>query len=121
MTSERRTQSLIHRAIGSRAGVRLFRNQTGVGWYGDVERVDSTTVLVRNARQLRSGLCPGSSDLVGWQTVDGVARFVALEVKSPAGRTTRAQSDFLIAVDAAGGCAGVVRSVEDATRILDGA
>lgn len=101
--------------LGSRPGVRLFRNSTGVA-------------KDNKGHTFRFGLVRGGADLVGWQTtmqyddrlgeVPGVARFVALEVKTPTGRVTDEQQAFLSAVSAAGGIAAVVRSVEDARRAL---
>jgi hypothetical protein len=67
------------------------------------------------------GLGPGSSDLVGWATIDGIARFVAIEVKPPGGRLRKDQAHFLATVAAAGGIAGVARSVDEALAILHSA
>ena len=50
-----------------------------------------------------------------------MAQFVALEVKSATGRATKEQSQFLEHITAAGGCAGVVRSVGDADLVLGAA
>jgi hypothetical protein len=78
-------------------------------------------MVIRQGRPLHAGLCVGSSDLIGYRQVDGVAQFVALEVKSATGRATKEQSQFLEHITAAGGCAGVVRSVEDADLVLGAA
>ena len=74
---------------------------------------------------VRYGLQPGSSDLIGWRTVtitpemvgQQVAVFTSIEVKTPTGRIRPEQQQWLDAVQAAGGIAGVARSVEDALRI----
>ena len=74
---------------------------------------------------VRYGLQPGSSDLIGWRTVtitpemvgQQVAVFTSIEVKTPTGRLRPEQKLWLSAVQAAGGIAGVARSVEDALRI----
>ena len=74
---------------------------------------------------VRYGLQPGSSDLIGWRTVtitpemvgQQVAVFTSIEVKTPTGRLRPEQKLWLDAVQAAGGIAGVARSVEDALRI----
>lgn len=60
----------------------------------------------------------GCSDILG-QMKDG--RFLAIEVKSPSGRLSAAQSAFLDMVIGNKGVAGVVRSVDDVDGVLDGA
>ncbi len=96
----------ILRTFGARPGLRLFRNSVGM-------------VRLPGGGAIPYGLCPGSSDLIGWRTLpSGVAQFVALEVKSPGGRTTPAQAAFLHAVARAGGLAAVVRSIDDVEAIL---
>jgi hypothetical protein len=47
-----------------------------------------------------------------------VAVFTSIEVKTPTGRLRPEQQQWLNAVQAAGGIAGVARSVEDAQRIM---
>ena len=110
--------------------VRLWRNNVGTGWAGQATRVTQGNmravgatlrpgdVVIRGGRPLHAGLCVGSSDLIGYRTVDGVAQFVALEVKTATGRLSAEQRQFIDVVTAAGGCAGVVRSVEDAQALL---
>jgi hypothetical protein len=44
--------------------------------------------------------------------------FTSIEVKTPTGRVSPEQRQWLEAVQAAGGIAGVARSVEDALRIV---
>ena len=69
------------------------------------------------------GLCPGSSDLIGWKTVTitpemcgrEIAIFFACEVKKPDGKKpTPAQENFIAAVQSAGGIAFVAHSPEEA-------
>lgn len=112
-SNEQTVQNRIRLALGSGAA-RLFRNNTGA---------------LRDAagRLVRYGLCPGSSDLIGWKTItitpdmvgQQLAQFVAIEVKDR-GRATPEQVRFIEAVQNAGGLAGVARSVDDAQAILDG-
>lgn len=91
-------------------GVRLFRNNTGFD----------------SAAKVRYGLCVGSSDLIGWKTIEitphhvgqKIAVFVALEVKTQTGRPTTEQLNFIDVVDSAGGHSGIVRSEEDAVNLL---
>jgi hypothetical protein len=127
--SEHLTQQRILLAHGS-GPVRLWRNNVGTGWAGQATRVTAGNlraiastiqpgdVIIRNGRPLHAGLCVGSSDLIGYRQVQGLAQFVALEVKSERGRPTAEQSRFLDHIRAAGGCAAVVRSVADADTVL---
>jgi hypothetical protein len=129
MPSEHETQQRVLLAHGS-GPVRLWRNNVGTGWAGAATRVTAGNlqaiahtlrpgdVVVRNARPLHAGLCVGSSDLIGYRQVDGLAQFVALEVKSATGRPTPEQTRFLDHISSAGGCAAVVRSVADADAVL---
>lgn len=106
------TETTIMRQIQiavSRIGARLFRNNTGM-------------VRQTDGRIVRFGLAVGSSDLIGFKTVDitpemvghTIAIFTAVEVKTPKGRITPAQQAFLVAVQSAGGIGIVARSVEEA-------
>jgi hypothetical protein len=97
----------------STGNTRLFRNNTG-------------TLKDANGRPVQFGLCKGSADLIGWRTVtitpemvgSTVAVFLSIEVKTPTGRLRHEQRQWLDAVQAAGGIAGVARSVEDAATLL---
>ena len=122
-------------ALGQ-SDARLFRQNVGTGWAGKKLRlqpgqsyvVKHGDVVIQNARPLRAGLCEGSSDLIGWRQVvitpdmvgTPVAVFTALEVKTPKGRATKEQANFLDVVQDAGGFAGIVRSVADALKTLAG-
>ena len=98
MASEQFTQQQIRLACSS-GSTRLFRNNTGT---------------------------KGSADLIGWSSVtitadmvgQTVAVFTSIEVKSATGRLRPEQRQWLEAVQAAGGIAGVARSVEDARALL---
>lgn len=109
-------ESAIMRAIMlacSRGAARLFRNNVGVF------RTD-------DGRAVKTGLCNGSSDLIGWRSIEvtpdmvgrRVAVFAAIEVKDR-GRPTAEQQRFIGAVLSAGGIAGVARSVAEAEALLD--
>ena len=74
---------------------------------------------------MRYGLCKGSSDLIGWRSLtitpdmvgQTVAVFAAIEVKDR-GAPTPEQLHFIAQVQAAGGLAGVARTVAEAEAIL---
>lgn len=110
--SEARVQQLIRLEL-SAAGAVMFRNN--VGAFKDA-----------TGRLIQYGLCVGSSDLIGWQSVRitpemvgrTLAVFTAVEVKAPGGRITPAQQNFLDVVRRAGGFSGVARSEAEARQVL---
>ncbi len=98
----------------SHGPVRLFINNVGE--------------IHENGRHVIYGLCPGSSDLIGFRYrgqvsssayIGPCAQFVALEVKTGRAQPTREQSDFLDLVVSMGGIGAVVRSVEEARQMLN--
>lgn len=115
-------------------GLRLFRNNVGMGWIGQVIkpsrvmtiRVSPNDVVLRNARPLHAGLCEGSGDLIGWFTLKitpemigkSVAVFGSLEIKEPNGRISEIQKRFIKTVRQAGGFADVARSEDEALSIF---
>lgn len=87
----------------SEAGAITWRNNVGYATYP-------------NGVVVKYGVCnPGGSDLVG---IAPGGRFLAIEVKVPGAQPTAEQQRFIDAVKAAGGVAGVVRSIEDALALL---
>lgn len=113
--SEKAIQSEIMLRIGGRKDVRLFRNNVGEAKAAD-------------GRYIIYGLCPGSADLIGWQTVTvtpdmvgrRVAVFLSVEVKGPKGVIADDQQNWLERVQAAGGIAIVARSADAVQDRLDG-
>ena len=77
-------------------------------------------------RPVSFGLCKGSADLIGYRSItitpdmvgQQVAVFTSIEVKTPTGRIRPEQQAWMETVQAAGGIAGVARSVEDAKALL---
>lgn len=106
--------------------VRLFRNNVGQGWVGQLISNKNGTVTLANARPLHAGLCDGSSDLIGWKTVEitpemvgqKIAVFTAVEIKTEKGRPTEAQNNFLSVVNRSGGIGFVARNENEAARGL---
>jgi hypothetical protein len=92
---------------------RTFRNNVGL----------FTTI---SGDKIRTGLCKGSSDLIGWTTVEvtpdmvgkKVAIFMGIEIKSSKGRMSKAQIKFAENVNDAGGIAFMARSPEEAEEKL---
>jgi len=103
--SEARILNDIMRAVGALPHVRIFRNSVG-------HARDPVS-----GQHMKFGLAVGASDLVG--IVKPRGRFIALEVKSAAGRLRPEQDAFLRMVVAMGGVAGVVRSVDEALALVE--
>lgn len=131
---EHALQNTIRNALAGRALV--FRANVGKAYTSnDVMRVPRQMpvvmgpkdILLRNYRPFETGLPPGFSDLFGLVAVEitpdmvgqKMAVFTALEVKDGA-RVSPLQRNFINAVNDNGGRAGVVRSVEDAERLVFG-
>lgn len=114
----------------SKIGTRLFRNNTGTGWVGKVQKFAANTqtivgpgdVVIRDARPFHAGLCVGSSDLIGWHPVvvtqemvgETIAVFTAVELKTGRLKATPEQTNFLAQVTANGGVGVVAYSPDDA-------
>jgi len=112
--AETTLQQQIRLALGTLPYVRAFRNQVG------------SLPDPRTGRLVTFGLARGSADLVGWRTVTvtpdmvgtTVAVFLSIEVKTATGRLRPEQQQWLDAVQAAGGIAGIARSVPDALQLV---
>jgi hypothetical protein len=73
----------------SQAGFTMFRNNIGLA--------------LLPGRAVRYGLHEGSADLIGWETItitpdlvgQRIARFVAIEVKTPTGVVSKPQRQWL--------------------------
>jgi len=94
-------------------GAMLWRNQTG-------------KYRLADGRWISSGLCVGSSDLIGYVRVTmteadvgrTVAVFTAVEAKAARGRATPQQEAFVARVREAGGIAQIVRSERELEAVL---
>lgn len=112
--AETTLQQQIRLAHGTRPDCRLFRNQVG-------QLPDP-----RTGRPVQFGLARGSADLIGWRTLvitpdmvgQRIAVFTSIEVKTPTGRIRPDQQAWLNTVQAAGGIAGIARSVQDSENLL---
>ena len=99
--SEGQIQDAIRLALTDEPGLVVWRNNTGVAEHRGGERVGDAGGVDGEA---------GGADLGG--------RFVALEVKAPAGRTSPEQRQWLDLVRRNGGFAAVVRSVDEARAAI---
>jgi len=98
------------------AGCLVFRNETAGAYGGKVIHKDARIVTLANAQLITFGLAVGSADIIGIHKATG--RFLAFEVKTSTGRTTKEQLNFIEQVRAANGVAGIVRSTQDALDLL---
>lgn len=121
------------RTRASELGARLFRRNVGQGWIGnaivfkksETVTVKAGDVLIREARPFHNGT-RGQYDTHGWRTVtitadmvgQKIAQVVEIEAKLGSGRESPEQVSWGEAVRAAGGVAGVARSLEDVDRIF---
>jgi hypothetical protein len=109
--TEATIQDEVRRVLGTDPRVWLLRNNVGA---------HAETSPGGFQRWARYGLGDGSADLVGIVTMpDGLGRFIALEVKSEAGKLTEAQASWLELVRRRGGFAAVVRSAADARAAVE--
>lgn len=116
MNKETKIQNQILLSL-SNAGCTVWRVETSGVWVGRQIHKDGDTVTLANARMFLSGLCKGGSDIIG---IDPIGRFLAVEVKTETGRPTKEQLNFINAVKAAGGIAGIARSPREALELLRG-
>ena len=113
MTEHEIQQRIRLACAGPGCSTRLWRNNVG-------------RLLDAQGRPVTFGLCPGSADLIGYVPLTitpsmvgmQIAVFTGVEVKRPGCRPTTQQSQWLEAVRAAGGIAGVATSVEEAQALL---
>ena len=120
----------------SRQGLRIFRNNVAQAWAGKLFKphcatstiVRETDVVLYNARPIHAGLCVGSSDLIGWRTIEitadmvgsQLAVFTAIETKTQTGRLTEEQKNFIKIVNESGGLAITARGPNDLRKLLSG-
>lgn len=102
MTEEHAIQNEIRLALNDTC--KIFRANVGVGYTFD-------------GRYFETGLPKGFSDLFGVRKSDGKAVFI--EVKSPTGRASKEQKNFLKQMKKCGAIAGICRSAEEAIRLIE--
>lgn len=104
--------------FGLRPDMKFFSNPVGNGWVSVKPKEMKGGMFLPYPRRVSFGLFKGSSDFIGWLTIDGKAIFMALEVKDDIGKPSPEQLNFIAQVKAAGGIAGVVRSVQDVENLI---
>jgi len=119
---EKKIQDIIWKE-SCRRGFTMFRNNVGLfvpahtidGIRAAILRGDIPEALTmcKTARRIRCGLTPGSGDLIGWKTINGVAQFTSIEVKTDSGTLRPDQSNWDEQVRKAGGISIIARSTAD--------
>jgi hypothetical protein len=128
----------------SAIGCTVFRNNVGQAWTGNAKKITKNDVyycergdvIIKNARVFHGGLAKGSSDIIGWKTVEvtpemvgkKLAVFMAVEVKKDERHALSAaisktqhhqqQQRFVNAVKFNGGISGFAGSEEQAAEIV---
>lgn len=122
-------------AIGKIPGVRIFRNNVGKCWTGKSTVISSRRqvwldvgdVVIQQGRFFHAGLCVGSSDLIGFKSVEvtpemvgtKVAIFLAPEIKTGTGRVSEEQRNFIKMVSDFGGIAYIATNEVEALEFLN--
>lgn len=101
MTEEQVIQNRIREALSPYAVI--FRANVGSG-------------VTYDGRHFSTGLPKGFSDLFGFRKSDGKAIFI--EVKTPTGRVSPEQENFIKRMKENGAAAGVCRSPEEALLLI---
>jgi len=132
---ESNTMRLIMLTLGKIPGVRIFRNNTGRAWIGKSAVmtarkqiwVNPGDVIIEQGRFFHAGLCVGSSDLIGFKSVEvtqemvgtKVAIFLAPEIKTKTGKISPEQANFQNMVISHGGIAFVATDEIEAVELLN--
>lgn len=120
------SESIIQKKIQihlAKLGARMFRNNVAKAYAGNIVHwikkrqtivVDPGDIVIKNGRMIQAGLGEGSSDLIGIYK----GRFTAVEVKTPTGRPTLMQTNFINMVNNSDGIGFIARSTEEAEKKL---
>lgn len=84
--------------------------------YAVIFRVNVGSGKTVDERFFKTGVPSGFSDLFGVRKSDGKAVFI--EVKTPKGRPTDKQLNFINQMKKHGAVAGICRSIEDAVNLI---
>lgn len=120
--------------LGKNTAIRMFRNNTGAAWIGKSVKfdkrqsvvVEAGDVLIQQGRFFVAGLCPGSSDLIGFESIvitqemigKTIARFTAPEIKTERGRASKEQLNFIDMVNKMGGNAFIATNENQAAEFI---
>jgi hypothetical protein len=128
MSEKKIQRDILAETGGGLPGVRLFRNNVGVGFVGQIAESGPVRLVLECWRRIAFGLFKGSGDLIGWKSVvvtpDMVGRrvaiFLSIENKNETGgKISDDQERWIRVVRQFGGIAGVARSIDDARKIVN--
>lgn len=116
------------RLYATQSGGRLFRNNVGEGWIGKEKwyiHAGKRILSLIDPRRIQYGLHKGSSDLIGWKSMEvtpemvgsTIAIFWAMEEKFERDTLKPEQASFLNAVKSAGGIAEIAYTKKGQTEI----
>jgi hypothetical protein len=99
------------RLQATKLGGRLWRNQSGLAWQGEIISKNNNVLHLRNPRPLKSGLVIGASDLIGFLPIriteehlgKILAIFWANEIKTKNDKLSKEQLNFLQFIGESGG------------------
>lgn len=96
----------------------FIQNQirTALSPYCVIFRVNVGQGFTKDGRFFSTGVPPGFSDLFGVRRTDGKAVFI--EVKTPKGKPTDKQINFIKQMKLNGAIAGVCRSADEAINLI---
>ncbi|MDU2063763.1 MAG: VRR-NUC domain-containing protein [Sporomusaceae bacterium] len=117
--TEHDIQNQIRIAISQNGLGVSFRTNVGSVWTGEqiIKNSDGSITIIK-PRPFQTGLPEGFSDLFVVQPTPIGARPVFMEVKTAKGRIRPAQINFIKQMNNLGAKAGVVRSADDALKLL---
>lgn len=111
-------------------GFAMLRNNTGVFYaikdHGFKRNQAFVNLLNKFFRRVQAGLGKGTSDLIGWRTVEvtqdmvgkRIAIFAALEIKTDKGRASPEQIQFVNQVREEGGIAEFVKGDDGIEKLV---
>lgn len=111
----------------SQGNTRIFRQNAGLSWQGEVIKQTREILILRNPRPIKLG-CAGMADLGGLTSViitpdmigQRIGIDIQLEVKSRTGRARPEQINYIDTMLRLGARAGIVRSVDEALAVILG-
>ena len=112
------------RIEATKNGGRLWRNQSGMAWQGEILSKSNNVLHLKNPRLLKSGLTNGASDLIGYLPLriteehlgKTIAVFWANEIKTKNDNLSKEQLNFLYFISESGGIAWETKF--DGSKIL---
>ena len=116
--------------INKQRDKRIFRNNIGLGWVGELLKQGTDYILLKNPRPVKFGVGgDGAADYIGFYSIiitpemvgKKVAIFSSIESMDKGKKIKKggAQDDWRSFVKMFGGIAGQARSVEEANSVFD--